>query len=353
VTDFDLASHSDHELRYDIAAEAVEMCADEYVAISSEAWATTPLSSDDGPFSLNAQCWHAGPCMLSEMTVGPYAFEIQPVHLDNEGPILVFEKVLSGFEYGERGGGDIYYGPGPIYLHGHKQLGRSIGTRVTVQEFYVLRSMIGLSSDQPAPNKLIYPTSLIGRIVHAEWESVFNAVTKGQSKVTAQTFERLAAALKIALGVNPQREDIRTQSRELLFRQIQRFVVENLDSPDLSVELILREHGVSRASLYRMFETYGGIRTYVTNLRASKAMMDIWQNEAQRGIVRSMQARWGFSSGNDFNRTVRRLFGNTPKRLISGPMASGDEIDQSLGFARDFVDQRWNSASGMPASVAA
>lgn len=353
MTSSDLGVNSGNEIEYDVGTEFIDMCADEYVAISSDAWATTPLSSEAGPFSVNAQCWHAGPCMLSQMTVGPYVFEINPVHIDNEGPILVFEKVLSGFEYGERGGDDIYYGPGPIYLHGHKQLGRSIGTRVTVQELYVPREMVGLAQGKTAPNSLIYPTSLIGRIVHAEWETVFNAVTDGETKVSAQLFERFAAAIKIALGVNPQREDVRTQSRELLLRQIQRFIVQNLESPDLSVDFILGRHGVSRASLYRMFEPYGGIRNYVTNLRASKTLMDIWQNESQRGIVRSMQTRWGFSSGNDFNRTVRRLFGNTPKRLISGPSTNGGVLDQSIGFARDFVDQRWSGTRDAPASVAA
>lgn len=306
MTNIDLGSSTENEIRYDIGTELFDICADEYVTISADAWAATPLRSDEGPFRLKSQCWHAGPCMLSEMTISPFALEIHPVHLDSEGPMVVFEKVLSGFECGEQGGEDFYYTPGSIYLNGHKELGRSIETRYTIQEFYVPREMVGLSSAQPAPNSIIHPTSLVGRIVHAEWEAAYNAVANGQSTVGAKTFERLATALKIGLGVNPQREDIRTQSRELVSRQIQRFIIENLDSPDLSVEKILKQHGVSRASLYRMFEIYGGIRTYITNLRTSKALMEIWQNEARRGIVRAAQARWGFSSQSNGAPPIRK-----------------------------------------------
>ncbi|NQY38628.1 MAG: hypothetical protein HRT80_00870 [Henriciella sp.] len=346
MSGFDKATAN--EVYYDVSAETVEMCADEYVAISTEAWVTTPLNTDAGSFSLDAQCWNAGPCMLTETTLGPTVFDIQPVHLDNEGPIIVFEKVLAGFEYSDRVGGDIYYGPGPIYVLGHKQRGRSIGTRMTMQEFYVPRGMVGFTPEKQAPNTVIHPPSLIGRIVHAEWEAAFNSAKNSRGKLSSHVFERLAAAIKISLGVNPRREDVRNQSRELLFREIQRFIVTNLDSPDLSVDLVLAQHGVSRASLYRMFDSYGGIRTYITNLRASKAMIGIWQNATQRGIVQSMQTQWAFKSGNDFNRTVRRLFGNTPKRLISRALSEPQNDDLAAGFSRNFILQRWSGVSEGP-----
>ena len=337
------------EVQHEITAESLQMCAEEYAAMASNAWAVSPLKTDSGPFRMDAQCWHAGPCMLSQVTLGPSIFDIQAVHLDNEGPIVVLQKVLSGFEYGVRVGGDIYYGPGPIYVMGHQQRTRSIGTRMTFQEFYIPRDMIGFSSAQHVPNKVVYPSSSIGRIVHAEWEAVFNSAKHSEGELSSHVFERLAAAIKIALGVNPQREDVRNQARELLFRQIQRFIVKNLGSRELSVDFVLAQHGVSRASLYRMFDAYGGVRSYMMNLRASKAMIGIYQNASQRGIVQSMQTKWGFTSGNDFNRTVRRLFGNTPKRLVSNAMSTPQSEDLSMGFSKNFVEGRWSAIGGVAA----
>ena len=93
-----------------------------------------------------------------------------------------------------------------------------------------------------------------------------------------------------------------------------------------------------------MFDTYGGIRSYVTNLRASKAMIGVYEDASQRGMVQSMQTQWGFASGNDFNRTVRRLFGNTPKRLVSTALSMPQSEDLSMGFSKDFVERRWSDA---------
>lgn len=336
----------------DLVTESFNLCADEYIELVTDAWDATPLNSEKGPFSFTSKCWQAGPYMLSLFTIGPLIYDIQPVHLDIEGPILVFEKLLSGFAYGERGASEQHHTPGPIYLIGQQGTGKSVGTEITIQEFYVPRELVGIACNETAPARAINPTSLFGKIVHAEWDAVFQSATMGQSKVTTQTFERLVTAIKIALGVSPQREDVRSEARELMSRQIQRFIVQNLESPDLSVEQVLNQHGVSRASLYRMFETYGGIRSFVTNLRASKAILDIWQNENQRGIVRSAGARWGFSTGNDFNRTVRRLYGNSPKRLFSGDRLNGQHVRKVPAFAGSFVDQRWNSLSEAPTKVA-
>ena len=104
--------------------------------------------------------------------------------------------------------------------------------------------------------------------------------------------------------------------------------------------MILGRFGVSRASLYRMFEIYGGIRHYITHLRASKAVLHVWQNQKQRGIVRSAQTRWGFATGNDFNRTVRRLFGNTPKRLVSSRVEHRDLVDRPSSTVQNLIDRR-------------
>ncbi len=124
--------------------------------------------------------------------------------------------------------------------------------------------------------------------------------------------------MKIALGVNPQREDVRAHAREALFRHICRFIETHLEHPDLSAKMILNQFGVSRATLYRMFEPLDGVRNYVTYRRAMCALYFISQNQGQRGVVQEACERWGFSSPANFNRTIQRLFGNSPKALLSG-----------------------------------
>ena len=331
---------SEQEVMINPILDSFDLGVDEYVDLISGAWAATPLNAIQGGTAVSSKFWHADPCAFSQVKVGAFIYDYQACHVGKEGPILTFEKLLSGFQSGVRGGVELYFGPGPIYLAGHNKKGSAIGTEMVIQEFYVPREMVGISANQITPYAEISPKSLIGKVLHAEWCSAFAGITSEQGQVSTHASARLAAALKIALGVNPQREDVRAQARELLRRQLQRFIVENLESPELTVEMILGRFGVSRASLYRMFEVYGGIRHYITHLRASKAVLHVWQHQKQRGIVRAAQTRWGFATGNDFNRTVRRLFGNTPKRLVSGRVEHRDLIDRPSSTVQDLIDRR-------------
>ncbi|MEL6413837.1 MAG: hypothetical protein AAFQ15_02720 [Pseudomonadota bacterium] len=330
----------EREVMIDPILESFDLGVDEYVDLVSGAWAATPLNANQAKTALQSQFWHADPCSLSQISVAAFIYDYQAIHAGKEGPILTFEKLLSGFQSGVRGGVELYFAPGPIYLAGHNKKGSAIGTEMVIQEFYVPREMVGISINQTTPYVEISPRSLIGKVLHEEWNAVFASVTGENGQISNHAHQRLATALKIALGVDPQREDVRSQARELLRRQLQRFIVENLESPKLTVEMILSRFGVSRASLYRMFEVYGGIRHYITHLRASKAVLQVWQTQSQRGSVHAAQTRWGFASGNDFNRTVRRLFGNTPKRLVSSFVDRDDFAGHPSSIVQHFIDQR-------------
>ncbi|MEM9842024.1 MAG: helix-turn-helix domain-containing protein, partial [Pseudomonadota bacterium] len=72
----------------------------------------------------------------------------------------------------------------------------------------------------------------------------------------------------------------------------------------------------SRAGLYRMFEQQGGVRHYITERRAVRAVLELSQGAQTRGAVQDAADRWGFSSGPNFNRVIKRMFGVTPGALL-------------------------------------
>ncbi|MEL6857998.1 MAG: AraC family transcriptional regulator [Pseudomonadota bacterium] len=329
---------------YQVAAETYDFCIEEYISLTADAWAAKPLEIEIGRSGLVGQSWQIGPCMLTAFDVGPFIRETTPAHLQKQGPLVALERYVSGFEYSQFKQStldDRFYAPGPIQICAEHVGGTSIGTALRSQEIYIPNVMIGVSTTRPVDYAAIYSQSMIGGIVHAEWDAMFEMAVSGQSHVSKQMIHRFAACIKIALGVHPQREDVRAEARDLLRRQIQRFIVLNLGSPDLSTRLILETFGLSRASLYRGFEALGGLKTYISHLRASKALLEVWQAGLGPGSVSVARARWGFSTGNDFNRTVRRLFGNSPKRLLSTAQIKNPLPDLQTAFAKDFFDARW------------
>lgn len=336
---FDLSAQN--EPSYAVATELHDLCADEYIALTASAWDAAPLNVQSQPFGVRAKCWHVGPCMLTEFEMAPFVFEIQRPHLQNRGDMVTMKKHKSGFEFGDYRIGDYYLGPGAIQVGDPLWTGRSISSALEIQEIYLPQALLGLSTSRLAQRDRIYGSHQFGEIAHAEWDSLYSLLKKGRKSISRRTLDLFLASIKIALGVHPQREDIRKQSRELLFRHIERFILSNLRSEGLNSAAILEEFGVSRASLYRLFGPLGGVSSYISKLRASKALIDIWQNKALRGSVRAAQERWGFQSGNDFNRTVTRLFGNSPKRLLDSGRLNNPRMRAASDFAFNFVDMRF------------
>lgn len=232
--------------------------------------------------------------------------------------MISVERQLTGSERGIAEDGSTFaLSPGMIdFWDEHRPFKSSASDRIG-QDITIPRHLIGLPDGEPIARPDILVTSAIGRLVFAEWNDVFADLKRGQKALAQIKLDRLAAVLKIAAGVHPQREDVRIHAREALFRQICRHIEQNLDCPDLCTSTSLDQFGVSRATLYRMFESLGGVRNYLTARRAEAALMDISRGPAGRGFVNAACDRWGFSSPANFNRTIQRLFGNSPKALLS------------------------------------
>ena len=137
---------------------------------------------------------------------------------------------------------------------------------------------------------------------------------------------------------------MRKHARDAIFRQICRYIEQNLEDPNLSTRLLLDQFGVSRATLYRMFEPLGGVRNYVTERRAAAALFFISNNDGGRGFVQAACERFGFSSPANFNRTIQRLFGNSPKALLRGPNDVGRASQSLSDFVHDYLGVAYNGA---------
>ena len=341
---------SEQRPHHTITREMHDLSVDAYIALTADAWDAAPLKTRSVRSGVTAECWQIGPCMLSVIDVAPFIFETRRVHLENRGAFVGLKKLVSGFEYGDYEHGETHFSPGQIQIGDPHSTGRGIGTALTIEEIYLPKAMIDLSPDRPMQSEKLHPNSALGKIVHDEWHSIFRLARSGTSKAPKADLERFIASIQIALGAPPQREDVRAHARDLMFRQIDQFISANLRSPNLDIGMILNQFGVSRASLYRMFEPFGGIRTHITQMRASRAVMEIWQTRMMRASVRAAREKWQFRTGSDFNRTIRRVFDNSPRRLLSADRPANTELDVPSEFAFDFVDLRFGGRSAQIAA---
>lgn len=131
---------------------------------------------------------------------------------------------------------------------------------------------------------------------------------------------RFIACVRVALSPEPVGPDIRRRARDALRDLICDFLKQNLNLRELGAALILRKFGVSRATLYRMFQPFGGLRVYISNQRLLHAALDLSRLEPVRGSIVRTAERWGFSSAVHFNRSIRGTFGTSPGELFEVPL---------------------------------
>lgn len=100
--------------------------------------------------------------------------------------------------------------------------------------------------------------------------------------------------------------------RQFLLLRAQQFIRDNLGSPRLSPEYIATNIGVSRSSLYQVFEPVGGIAEYIRELRLRKCLTEIVGAHSTSTRIGEIGFRWGFGNPSAFTRSFKQRFGRTP-----------------------------------------
>jgi AraC-like DNA-binding protein len=105
------------------------------------------------------------------------------------------------------------------------------------------------------------------------------------------------------------------------FVTIRRFIDRNLLSRELGVGMIAKTFGLSRASLYRLFEPAGGIACYIRKQRLDRALQEITATGLTNRRIGPIAYRYGFKSAAVFSRTFREAYGIKPTQARSAVSA--------------------------------
>jgi len=124
------------------------------------------------------------------------------------------------------------------------------------------------------------------------------------------------------------------------FIAIRRYIDRNLTSSQLDADALAKQFGVSRSTLYRLFEPIGGIAGYIRRQRLHRAYQEVVAAETSNARLGQIGYRLGFGTLGAFSRTFRASFGVGPrearKAALSGarPLlleADPDRDGASLG----------------------
>jgi signal transduction histidine kinase/AraC-like DNA-binding protein/ligand-binding sensor domain-containing protein len=131
--------------------------------------------------------------------------------------------------------------------------------------------------------------------------------------------ERMREYLRLQMLSNPEQQEMPETRDEHLVKQIKDMVDKNIKAPDLSVEFLADELGMSRSHLYRKFKSILGYSPveYIRVYRIRRAA-ELLKNKGFR--VSEVAYDVGFSDPKYFSSCFKKEFGQTPS-----------EYQQSLG----------------------
>lgn len=101
--------------------------------------------------------------------------------------------------------------------------------------------------------------------------------------------------------------------RGVVIIEIRRYIEQHIAQPDLGPERLCKAFGLSRASLYRLFEPIGGVTDYIRTRRLRTAF-DMLENDGKRTVGETAYA-CGFSDISAFSRAFRNQFAMSPSEV--------------------------------------
>lgn len=119
---------------------------------------------------------------------------------------------------------------------------------------------------------------------------------------------RLVAAC--AGGNQANHDELALGMSEAVLMRIRRHIDDNLGSPALSPHSLTRAFGLSRASLYRLFEPLGGVAGFIREQRLLRAFRLISRGRAR---ISEVALALGFENETVFGRVFKQRFGMTPR----------------------------------------
>lgn len=222
--------------------------------------------------------------------------------------LISVHRLLDGFATMEFPELCYVHRPGHITITDYSQPYRGSHHRAVGEGLMISRHDIGLADLQPFSPIIIAEDSENGRRMVDEMKAFFDARARDE----AYNERGLADVLRAVFLEHSARGSDREEwwrSRQQLIRK---YIETHLEDPNLGPLQICNLFNMSRATLYRMFETDGGVRRFIQDRRLCAAIWDLAQGGIKRGRLSRVAERWGFSSDANFNRAAKLAFGMPP-----------------------------------------
>ncbi|MEP1142671.1 MAG: hypothetical protein ABJH52_03055 [Henriciella sp.] len=276
----------------------------------------TPINAVGNSGRFVSQKWGAGSYLFEQSAMDAIIVRHYERHSSISGNLLQVVRYVSGGAMGSIDEQPVSSPVGIVSISDWARPFEGIQSAGICQSIFVSRQTIGVVQGACARRAQYDNQTKMGRILHSEMDYFFDQFLTGTPSVSRLRLDKLHSVIRSAFSGEGMDQDIRSNARDALSILIKRHIEVNLKSPNLTASSLLCEFGVSRASLYRIFELDGGVRKYINDRRLYNAVRALSSAPVVRGQMSRVAEEWCFSSYAIFNRAVRRAYGVSPKFLF-------------------------------------
>ncbi|MEM9570906.1 MAG: AraC family transcriptional regulator [Pseudomonadota bacterium] len=274
------------------------------------------IQSDRMRATMGAHVWRIGPLVFWRSTCGGQILRRTLNHLSEFGEHVLVTRYVSGRTIGSTDLVPFQVRAGEVAVRNLERPFSALQYPSVVESMLIPRRFIAAETSEGLALRVFNRNDLIHKSLLGLFQEVFRTLRMSTGGVPSALVDRVFAVVREAAAQPHHSSNLRRASRDSQLRAMQAYIEQNLGRLDLSADEMLPNFGVSRATLYRMFEVFGGVRNYIVDRRLFHALIDISAEGAYRGKIQRAAKQWGFSSAANFNRSVQSVFGCPPGALF-------------------------------------
>jgi AraC-like DNA-binding protein len=172
--------------------------------------------------------------------------------------------------------------PGRIYLLDYSREYWFSYAKCESLSFTIPHSLIGYDPQIHPPVIVSDPNTPQSSILRHTVETIFDNLPEMHLPEAAILAKGLIALLRLSIS-GALEEEHRDNFQKVRGRSMRRFLNQNLNAPELGIDMLLARFGAARATVYRDFEGVGGVSRYIADQRLERAYQELSSSAARRG----------------------------------------------------------------------
>lgn len=306
---------------------------------------TKPLH-DDSDFNAQFLFYMVDHCAFGSARFTPQQYQRTTHAYNDYRPDHVYlQLILSGGYSGYNGRRELQVQSGDIVLYDLGLETKTVTGACDSINMFIARDVasdLGLLANPHVGTKLPRGSRLAG---------ILGSYMHGISmKMPGMTYQEATIAtqdilhmIRASFAAKQKGVDQLDDAPELGSAQTQRicnWIEGQLGNPGLSVKEICNSTYVSRSTLYRLFEKFGGVTSYIHSRRLSNCFKDLVMLNHPDLTVTQISEHWGYKNYPQFSRLFKRRYGFSPREVASSPCVFVEHAKDFYGAGQSEPDSK-------------